>query len=142
MSENFELVVNFITRFCAAGIEVIYYTYSIELYPTPVRGIAFGVNAAFGNGGSIIAPFLYEFLFHWVFCLLFGIVCVLNGSLLMFLPETVGKPMNETIDEIEKEKEKNKRKEDEENRENEKNNEQDKPHDNEKKNEEDKEGHE
>ena len=31
------LTLNFIARFCCAGIEVIYYTYSIELYPTPVR---------------------------------------------------------------------------------------------------------
>ena len=60
-----ELALNYIARFCCAGIEVIYYTYSIELYPTPVRSLAFGINATFGNAGSIGAPYLLEFLISW-----------------------------------------------------------------------------
>ena len=95
------LALNFIARFCASGIEVIYYTYSLEVYPTPVRGIAFGINATFGNGGSIIAPMLLEFLPNWLFLTLFAFVCGLNSILIIFLPETVGKPMIETIDELE-----------------------------------------
>ena len=96
------LALNFIARFCAAGIEVIYYTYTLELYPTPVRSVAFGINATFGNGGSILAPMLLEFLPNW-FCLtVFARVCALNSFLLILLPETVGKPMVETIAELEK----------------------------------------
>ena len=100
------LTLNFIARFCAAGIEVIYYTYTIELYPTPVRSVAFGINATLGNGGSIIAPLLLEFLPNWFFLTLFAIVCSVNSLLLIILPETVGKPMVETIDELENKKEK------------------------------------
>lgn len=96
------LALNFIARFCAAGIEVIYYTYTLELYPTPVRSVAFGINATFGNGGSILAPMLLEFLPNWFFLTLFALVCALNSFLLIFLPETVGKPMVETIAELEK----------------------------------------
>ena len=99
------LGLNFIARFCAAGIEVIFYTYTIELYPTPVRSIAFGVNATFGNGGSILAPLLLEFLPYWFFLLLFAIINALNAFFIVFLPETVGKPMSETIEEMEKEEE-------------------------------------
>ena len=95
-----ELILNYIARFCAAGIEVVYYTYSIEVYPTLVRSVAFGVNLTFGNAGSIIAPLILEYLDNWVFLTVFGIVCIINFILLFCLPETVGKPMIETIKEL------------------------------------------
>ena len=100
LDETIELSLNFLSRFCAAGIDVIYYTYSIEIYPTLVRSVAFGVNATFGNGGSIIAPLLLEYLDYWLFLFVFAIVCFINSFLLFFLPETVGKPMIETIEEL------------------------------------------
>ena len=100
LDETIELALNFLSRFCAAGIDVVYYTYSIEIYPTLVRSVAFGVNATFGNGGSIIAPLLLEYLDYWLFLLVFAIVCFINSFLLSFLPETVGKPMIETIEEL------------------------------------------
>ena len=97
------LALNFIARFCCAGIEVIYYTYSIELYPTPVRSLAFGINATFGNAGSIGAPYLLEFLKNWQFLILFGVVCAINAVVLICIPETVGKPMVESIKELDME---------------------------------------
>ena len=100
LDETIELALNFLSRFCAAGIDVVYYTYSIEIYPTLVRSVAFGVNATFGNGGSIIAPLLLEYLDYWLFLFVFAIVCFINSILLFFLPETVGKPMIETIKEL------------------------------------------
>ena len=96
------LALNFLARFCVSGIDVIFYTYTIELYPTPVRSIAFGVNASFGNAGSILAPMLLEFLPNWLFLVLLASICFLNAFFILFLPETVGKPMVETIDELEK----------------------------------------
>ena len=95
-----ELALNYMARFCTAGIEVIYYTYSIEIYPTLVRSVAFGVNLTFGNGGSIIAPMILEYLDNWLFLTVFAIVSVINSFLLIFLPETCGKPMIETIAEL------------------------------------------
>ena len=95
------LILNFIARFCISGTEVIYYTYSLELYPTPVRGIAFGINATFGNAGSILAPMLLEYLPRRIFLASFAVVCILNSIFLLCLPETVGKPMIESISEME-----------------------------------------
>ena len=95
-----ELTLNYIARFCCAGIEVIYYTYSIELYPTPVRSLAFGINATFGNAGSIGAPYLLEFMSSWQFLVLLAAICGVNSLVLICLPETVGKPMVESIKEI------------------------------------------
>ena len=95
------LILNYISRFCSAGIEVIYYTYSIELYPTPVRSVAFGINATFGNAGSILAPQLLEFLLKWQFLGVIAAITIVNALVLICLQETVGKPMVETIKELE-----------------------------------------
>ena len=96
-----ELILNYLTRFCSAGIEVVYYTYSIEVYPTLVRSVAFGVNLTFGNGGSIMAPLVLEYLDNWLFLTVFAVISVISSFLLFFLPETVGKPMIESIAELE-----------------------------------------
>ena len=95
------LLLNYVSRFCVAGIEVIYYTYSIELYPTPVRSVAFGINATFGNAGSILAPQLLEFLLNWQFLLVIAVITGVNAVVLVCLSETVGKPMVESIKELE-----------------------------------------
>ena len=103
LNTTWNLTLNFISRFCCAGIDVIYYTYSIELYPTPVRSLAFGINATFGNAGSIGSPYLLEFLKNWQFLILLAAICAINAIILIFIPETVGKPMVESIKELENE---------------------------------------
>ena len=99
-SINYELILNFFARFCAAGIELVYWTYTLEVYPTPVRSSNFGINVTCGNIGSILSPMVYEYLPSWLFLLIFGILSVFHSILLIFLPETVGKPMVETIEEL------------------------------------------
>ena len=98
-----ELALNYFSRYSTAGIEVIYYTYSVEVYPTPVRSVAFGINATFGNLGSVVAPFILELLYNWQFSTVIGVITIVNAVSLIFLPETVGKPMVETIKELEEE---------------------------------------
>ena len=95
-----ELFLNFCSRFCAAAIELVYWTYTLEVYPTPVRSVNFGVNVTFGNIGSILAPMIYEYIPSWIFFLVFAGLSVFHSILLIFLPETEGKPMVETIDEL------------------------------------------
>ena len=95
-----ELFLNFCARFCAAAIELVYWTYTLEVYPTPVRSLNFGVNVTFGNIGSILAPMVYEYMPSWMFLLAFAILSVFHSILLIFLPETEGKPMAETIEEL------------------------------------------
>ena len=95
-----ELFLNFCSRFCAAAIELVYWTYTLEVYPTPVRSVNFGVNVTFGNIGSILAPMIYEYIPSWIFFLVFAGLSLFHSILLIFLPETEGKPMVETIDEL------------------------------------------
>ena len=96
----FELLLDFLARFCAAAIELVYWTYTLEVYPTPVRSLNFGINVTFGNFGSILSPLIYEYLPIWLFLLVYGVLSICNSILLIYLPETVGKPMAETIDEL------------------------------------------
>ena len=97
------LSLNYIARFCCAGIDVIYYTYTTELYPTSIRSLAFGINTGFGNLGSIASPYLLEFLKNWQCLILFAAMFTLNAIIIIFFPETVGKPMVESIKELETE---------------------------------------
>jgi hypothetical protein len=101
LSNNVELGLNYITRFCAAAIELVYYTYTLEVYPTPVRSVNFGMNVTFGNIGSILSPLVYEYLPSSLFLFIFALFSIFHSILLIFLPETVGKPMIETIEELE-----------------------------------------
>ena len=97
------LTLNCIARFCCAGFDIIYYTYTLELYPTPVRSVAFGINIAVGSAGSIGAPYLLEFLKNWQFLILLDALCIISAIGLFFTPETVGKPMVESIKELDME---------------------------------------
>ena len=96
-----ELTLNLIIRFCESAIELVYWTYTLEVYPTVVRSTNFGINVTFGNVGSILAPMIYEYLPGWLLLLIFAIMCIFHSFLLYFLPETEGKPMVETIEELE-----------------------------------------
>jgi hypothetical protein len=100
ISKTFELGLNFTTRFCAAAIELVFYTYTLEVYPTPVRSVNFGMNVTFGNIGSILSPLVYEYLPSWLFMLIFALFSIFHAILLLFLPETVGRAMIETIEEL------------------------------------------
>ena len=97
------LILYCIARFCCAGFDIIYYTYTLELYPTPIRSLAFGINIGFGSAGSISAPYLLEFLKNWQFLIFLDALCVISAIGLIFLPETVGKPMVESIKELDME---------------------------------------
>jgi len=99
-SVNFKLILNFFARFCAAGIEAVYWVYTLEVYPTPIRSTNFGINISCGNIGSILSPMAFEYLPTWLFFIIFGILSIFHSVLLIFLPETVGKPMVESIEEL------------------------------------------
>ena len=96
-----ELTLNFIIRFCESAIELVYFTYTLEVYPTLVRSTNFGINVTFGNIGSILAPMIYEYLPSWLLLFIFAIMCIFNSFLLFFFFFTEGKPMVETIEELE-----------------------------------------
>ena len=100
LNNTIYFVLDLLARFCISANHTIFYTYSLEVYPTPVRTIGFGINAGFGSFASIISPMLLELFNMNTNFVLYAVLCVIAMFLMIFLQETVGKPMKESIDEL------------------------------------------
>lgn len=87
-------------RFCITSVLMTLYVYSMENYPTPIRSLGFGLNSAFGNIAGILSPLIIEFSNKYILYAIFAGLTVINIILTFFLKETVGKPMLETIEEL------------------------------------------
>ena len=81
--------------------QTMYYTYSLELYPSVVRSVAFCFNGAFSNAGGVLVPMVMELLARKVMYILFAALLSASAIAFFFMPETVGKPMAESIKELE-----------------------------------------
>ncbi|XP_075779214.1 solute carrier family 22 member 16 isoform X1 [Pelodiscus sinensis] len=75
------------------------YLYTAELYPTVIRSLAVGSGSMMCRVGSIVAPFCVYLMSVWIFMpqLLVGIMAFLTGMLTLMLPETLGKPLTNTL---------------------------------------------
>ena len=73
----------------------------MECYPTPIRALGFGLNQTLGNLAGSISPIIIEFFNEIILYISFAILVVVDIILTFFVPETVGKPMIETIEELE-----------------------------------------
>ena len=93
-----------IIRFSCSGVFTSYYIYYMESYPTPIRALGFGLNKTLGNLAGSISPIIIEFFNEIILYISFAAFVIINIILTFFVPETVGKPMLETIEEIEQEK--------------------------------------
>ena len=93
-----------IIRFSCTGVFTSYYIYYMESYPTPIRALGFGLNQTLGNLAGSISPIIIEFFNEIILYISFAVLVIINIILTFFVPETVGKPMLETIEEIEQEK--------------------------------------
>ena len=90
-------------KFAISGSFCVLYVFSAELFPTEVRSIGIGFGSMIGRIGGMIAPFIIllqdteglEFLPY----LIFGIGGVVSGVFALFLPETGGQPILQTIEE-------------------------------------------
>ena len=91
-------------RFSCTGVFTSYYIYFMESYPTPIRALGFGLNQTLGNLAGSISPIIIEFFSEIILYISFASLVVVDIILTLFVSETVGKPMQETIKEIEDEK--------------------------------------
>ena len=107
--ETPSLILSLICRFTITMAYGVFSVYCLEIYPTPVRAIGYGITSIFNNIGGIIIPLIVEQVSHRTINFIFAILSGSNGVLMFFLEETVGKPMPETIKELEEEKSKRRR---------------------------------
>uniref|UniRef100_S4NX64 Solute carrier family 22 member 21 n=2 Tax=Pararge aegeria TaxID=116150 RepID=S4NX64_9NEOP len=84
---------------CFTGI----YTYSLELFPTSVRGTLVGVGNTAARLGSMLAPLtpLLTSELNALPSILFSTTAIVAALLLTFTPETMNLPLFDTIAQIE-----------------------------------------
>ncbi|XP_010899178.1 solute carrier family 22 member 5 isoform X3 [Esox lucius] len=78
------------------------FAYTAELYPTVIRNTALGFCAMISRVGSIIAPYIFTFGTYYKYLpyILLGSLLVLSAMTIPFLPETFGRPLPETIQQM------------------------------------------
>ncbi|XP_033254209.1 organic cation transporter protein [Drosophila miranda] len=80
------------------------YLYGAELFPTVVRSNGMGLCSMVGRIGGLVAPLINELSWYgaWITPLIFGIASILAVLGTIFLPETRGMPLPETLEDGEK----------------------------------------
>ena len=84
---------------CTAAFNLLY-LYTGETFPTTMRQSAIGTCSIFARMGSIIAPFMREVTLAThlsVSMTLFAILAAISAFVALFLSETRGKEMPETV---------------------------------------------
>lgn len=75
------------------------YLYAGELFPTVVRNIGVGTSSMIARIGSMISPFIagLSASYHWLPPVIFGVIPLIGAFFVFFLPETLGTPLPETL---------------------------------------------
>ncbi|XP_023619552.1 solute carrier family 22 member 5 isoform X4 [Myotis lucifugus] len=78
------------------------YVYTAELYPTVVRNMGVGISSMASRLGSILSPyFIYLGAYdRFLPYILMGSLTILTAILTLFLPESFGIPLPDTIDQM------------------------------------------
>lgn len=89
-------------KFCITASYAIIYLLAAEVFPTVVRNIGMGVSSMCARLGGMVAPQILELSTFWgpLPLILFGGLAVLSGCLSLLLPETSGKPLPQTLDDL------------------------------------------
>uniref|UniRef100_U5EUX6 Putative integral to membrane n=1 Tax=Corethrella appendiculata TaxID=1370023 RepID=U5EUX6_9DIPT len=83
-----------------AGSFAVIYNYSAELFPTVVRNSAMGLGSMCARLSGALTPLitLLDSFDPKVPSIIFGVVALVSGTWVLFLPETMGKPMPQSIE--------------------------------------------
>ncbi|CAG9822397.1 unnamed protein product [Phaedon cochleariae] len=91
----------FAGKFLIASSFAITYNYSAELFPTVIRSFAMGLGAMCARTSGALTPLitLLDSFDPKMPAIIFAVISVISGVFVMFLPETLNKPMPQTIEE-------------------------------------------
>ena len=90
---------NFAGKFGGSACFSIVYIYAAELYPTSIRSTAVGLGSTVARVGGIAAP-LVAGMNGLIPLLIFGVSALLGGCLAIFLPETLGAPLPQSLEQV------------------------------------------
>jgi OCT family organic cation transporter-like MFS transporter 4/5 len=79
------------------------YLFTGELFPTTVRNAGVGTSVMFSRMGSMIAPMVITMqdISPSLPLIVLGVAALVETALILFLPETKGMPLPETIEDLE-----------------------------------------
>ncbi|XP_057313741.1 solute carrier family 22 member 15-like [Hydractinia symbiolongicarpus] len=91
-----------IGKFMISNVFVVVYMWSSEIYPTVLRTQGMGINIVTSRIGAATSPFIKILdQFHVAAPFALMVVCAVTATLLaLTLPETLGKPTRETLDDM------------------------------------------
>ncbi|XP_063403879.1 organic cation transporter protein-like isoform X2 [Mytilus trossulus] len=91
-----------IGKFCITASYAIIYLMAAEVFPTVVRNIGMGVSSMCARIGGMLAPQILELNRFWgpLPLILFGGLAIFSGALALLLPETSGKPLPQTMEDV------------------------------------------
>ncbi|KAJ8934337.1 hypothetical protein NQ314_013378 [Rhamnusium bicolor] len=91
----------FAGKFLIASSFAIIYNYSAELFPTVIRNSAMGLGAMCARTSGALTPLitLLDSFDPKMPAIIFAVIALISGFLVTFLPETLGKPMPQSIQE-------------------------------------------
>ncbi|XP_076970946.1 organic anion transporter 3 [Tamandua tetradactyla] len=79
------------------------FLYTSELYPTVIRQTGMGISTVWTRVGSMVTPLVKILgdVHPFIPNIIYGTITLLGGSAAFFLPETLNRPLPETIEDIE-----------------------------------------
>ncbi|EEC08960.1 secreted protein, putative [Ixodes scapularis] len=92
-------------RFILVISAAVKWVYSMEVFPTAVRGFGFSACFTVGRIGGMLAPFTRDLGIHTHFSvptLVMGAAGVTGATAACFLPETLGADLPDTFEEADK----------------------------------------
>ncbi|KAM4620407.1 organic cation/carnitine transporter 2-like [Polymixia lowei] len=89
-------------KFGTASGTALMFAYTGELYPTVIRNTAVGTCAMVSRVGSALAPYFIQLSLYYTYLpyILMGTMAVLSAFATLFLPESFGRPLPETIEQM------------------------------------------
>ncbi|XP_072020604.1 organic cation transporter protein-like isoform X2 [Amphiura filiformis] len=98
------ITVAMIGKFSLSASYGVVYIYAAELFPTPVRSIGLGLCCMASHLSGIVTPMILSLgLVIWapLPLLIFGVLSIIAALLALLFPETMGQPLQETMEESE-----------------------------------------
>lgn len=86
----------------ASVVATTIYIYTSELYPTVVRNMGMGAVSTGMRLGSMLAPFISNMAtsIPWLPTVVFGLAPIAAGGLCLFLPETKGRNLPDSLEDV------------------------------------------
>ncbi|VDK84968.1 unnamed protein product, partial [Onchocerca ochengi] len=95
----FIAIMAYVGKFGIAGSFAVIYLFSGELYPTVLRAIGMGMSSMVAGSGLILAPYIVRLgdYLRSLPLIIMGLLAISAGIASFFLPETMGKPIPQTL---------------------------------------------